>query len=122
MIWNRNVESTDFNQSTYDEAIYRIVPVMTIEFQYTTGNVYSLSSFSQTHLTCMRAKNIQAGSRKPPQPLPLEAATGTAVTTKVLQHASAEIAQSNAFETSTKRVVNMVTTTLTLLPNHSKNP
>lgn len=57
-------ESSTFNETAYDESIYRIVPFLTSAWlkQATSGG----PAWSDTRLVCMRAKNIQAGSRAPP--------------------------------------------------------
>ncbi|KAL8707760.1 MAG: hypothetical protein Q9220_007280 [cf. Caloplaca sp. 1 TL-2023] len=67
-----------FNETEYDEAIYRVVPFLTTVVSDTTqiGAGASASS-SQSSLLCMRAKNITPGSRSPP---PLQDATKTTVT------------------------------------------
>ncbi|KAI4161392.1 MAG: hypothetical protein LQ342_004944 [Letrouitia transgressa] len=59
-------DSSTFNETAYDDSVYRVVPFLTSAWlkRTTSGG----PAWSDTRLVCMRAKNIQAGSRAPPPP------------------------------------------------------
>ncbi|KAG7002063.1 hypothetical protein G7Y79_00029g063590 [Physcia stellaris] len=65
----QTADKTKFNETQYDEAVYQVVPFLSIIFsagQHADGSRFSSS---ETQLVCMRAKYVQAGSRTPPAPV-----------------------------------------------------
>ncbi|KAL8827959.1 MAG: hypothetical protein Q9191_002865 [Dirinaria sp. TL-2023a] len=57
---------SEFNETTYDEAIYRVVPVLTTIFSNRSGVGEGSSTLPKSNLICMRAKDVRVGSRAPP--------------------------------------------------------
>ena len=69
--WDNHDTAPGFNQTAYDEATYRVIPLLTIamfnesvpdQFGRLAGRIFHHDS----NLICMRAKDVQAGSRIPP--------------------------------------------------------
>ncbi|KAL8845927.1 MAG: hypothetical protein Q9221_008948 [Calogaya cf. arnoldii] len=52
-------DSTEFNQTVYDEAFYRVTPLLTL----VTGDA---SESPRAELLCLRARDVVSGSRVPP--------------------------------------------------------
>ena len=59
-------EGAPLNETVYDNAIYQVVPFLTTTITNQTLGGGESSSSSQSRLICMRAKDIEAGSKAPP--------------------------------------------------------
>lgn len=57
---------SELNETEYDEAIYRVVPVLITGFSNTTVGGKGSSTSPESSVICMRAKDVRAGSRAPP--------------------------------------------------------
>ena len=66
--------SSGINNSVYDEAIYRVTPVLAVpiyDWNVLSENFTSESGWRRSsELICLRAKDIEPGSRSPPAIIP----------------------------------------------------
>ncbi|KAL8742081.1 MAG: hypothetical protein Q9190_005388 [Brigantiaea leucoxantha] len=78
---NFNLQTTTFNATEYDEATYRVTPFLSSAWLKDAPNGGG-SAWADTRLICMRAKDIEQGSRTPaPAPVLPASTTGPSSTT-----------------------------------------
>ena len=71
---------SEFNETEYDEAIYRVVPILTTTISTQNEDGRGSSTPLESNLLCTRAKDIRAGSRVPAVLEATNSALGSKVT------------------------------------------